>query len=210
MKRTIITVIITLALTAFAIHAVEQTAFSGAGIIESTTGGFKFPDGTVQLSAASSAAATQCGLADEYVIGFDSSGQIVCQSLFHTEIETTHIESMPYSIVDNTSLGTEDNFVYYSCAQSVLNSEPEIVFDLYTTAFGSLTINLAETAGTDNNIYLLSSPKADGCVASSGGGSLTYNVNVGEHYWIVIDPFCNGSGECFPGSFELNVDLVEP
>ena len=53
MKRTIFTVILTLAFTAFAIHAVEQTAFEGAGIIESTTGGFKFPDGSVQLSAIS-------------------------------------------------------------------------------------------------------------------------------------------------------------
>jgi hypothetical protein len=51
MKRTIITVILTLAFTAFAIQAVEQKAFSGAGIVESTTGGFKFPDGTVQTSA---------------------------------------------------------------------------------------------------------------------------------------------------------------
>jgi len=38
-------------LTAFAIQAVEQTAFSGTGIIESTVGGFKFPDGSVQVSA---------------------------------------------------------------------------------------------------------------------------------------------------------------
>ena len=51
MKRTIITAILTLALTAFAIQAVEQTAFKGAGIIESTTGGFKFPDGSIQSSA---------------------------------------------------------------------------------------------------------------------------------------------------------------
>lgn len=51
MKRTVITVILTLAFTAFAIHAVEQTAFKGAGIIESTTGGFKFPDGSVQSTA---------------------------------------------------------------------------------------------------------------------------------------------------------------
>jgi hypothetical protein len=51
MKRTIITIILTLAFTAFAIQAVEQKAFSGAGVIESTTGGFKFPDGSVQLSA---------------------------------------------------------------------------------------------------------------------------------------------------------------
>lgn len=52
MKRILITAILTFAFTAFAIHAVEQIAFSGAGVIESTTGGFKFPDGSVQASAA--------------------------------------------------------------------------------------------------------------------------------------------------------------
>lgn len=51
MKRTVITVILTLAFTAFAIHAVGQTVFKAAGVIESTEGGFKFPDGSVQLSA---------------------------------------------------------------------------------------------------------------------------------------------------------------
>jgi hypothetical protein len=52
MKRIIITVISTFVFTAFAIHAVEKMAFSGAGIVESTTGGFKFPDSTVQTTAA--------------------------------------------------------------------------------------------------------------------------------------------------------------
>lgn len=52
MKRTIITAIFSLAFAAFAIHARDQTAFKGAGIIESTAGGFRFPDGSVQLSAA--------------------------------------------------------------------------------------------------------------------------------------------------------------
>jgi hypothetical protein len=51
MKQTIITAILTLVFTASAIHAVEQTAFSGAGVIESSTGGFKFPDGSIQTSA---------------------------------------------------------------------------------------------------------------------------------------------------------------
>lgn len=51
MKRTLITMVFTLAFTAFAIQAVEQKAFSGAGLIESTVGGFKFPDGSIQQSA---------------------------------------------------------------------------------------------------------------------------------------------------------------
>lgn len=53
MKRTFMTVILTFAFTVFTIQAVAQTAFSGAGIIESTTGGFKFPDGTVLTSTES-------------------------------------------------------------------------------------------------------------------------------------------------------------
>jgi hypothetical protein len=58
MKRTVVTVILTLAFTAFALHAVEQTAFKATGIIESTEGGFKFPDGSVQLSASQYVAPT--------------------------------------------------------------------------------------------------------------------------------------------------------
>lgn len=58
MKSILITAILTFTFTAFAIHAVESTVFSAAGIIESTTGGVKFPDGSVQASAAFPAAST--------------------------------------------------------------------------------------------------------------------------------------------------------
>lgn len=51
MKRIVITALVTFAFTALAVQAITQTAFSGAGVIESTNGGFKFPDGSVQLSA---------------------------------------------------------------------------------------------------------------------------------------------------------------
>lgn len=47
-----------LAVTALAIAPLEaQTAFSADGIVESTSGGLKFPDGSVQLSAAGSGSA---------------------------------------------------------------------------------------------------------------------------------------------------------
>ena len=52
MKRIVFAVILASALTAFAIQATGQTAIKGAGVIESTTGGFKFPDGSVQTTAA--------------------------------------------------------------------------------------------------------------------------------------------------------------
>jgi hypothetical protein len=71
MKRTAITVILTLAFTAFAIQAVEQKAFSGAGIIESTTGGFMFPDGSVQESAA---APTWCTAITSVPYSIDTAG----------------------------------------------------------------------------------------------------------------------------------------
>ena len=51
MKRIYFALILTLVFATFAAQAVEQTAFKGAGVIESTSGGFKFPDGSVQLSA---------------------------------------------------------------------------------------------------------------------------------------------------------------
>ncbi len=52
MKKIVISVIITLAFSVFAIQAVEQSLFSSGGIIESTNGGYRFPDGTMQTSAA--------------------------------------------------------------------------------------------------------------------------------------------------------------
>jgi hypothetical protein len=51
MKRLIFAVIIILAFATYATQSVGQTAFSAAGVIESSTGGFKYPDGSVQLSA---------------------------------------------------------------------------------------------------------------------------------------------------------------
>lgn len=54
MKRRMVRVVLTMALAACAIQASAQIAVSGEGLIESTMGGFKFPDGTVQTSASAS------------------------------------------------------------------------------------------------------------------------------------------------------------
>jgi hypothetical protein len=51
MKRTINTLILTFALTIFAVQTNAQTAISTEGMIESKSGGFKFPDGTEQNTA---------------------------------------------------------------------------------------------------------------------------------------------------------------
>jgi parallel beta-helix repeat protein len=54
MKRLGFVLLLSLVCATYAIQAIGQTAFSAAGVIESSTGGFKFPDGSVQTSAASS------------------------------------------------------------------------------------------------------------------------------------------------------------
>jgi hypothetical protein len=51
MNRITLAIILTLACAINPVQAAGQTAFSGAGVIESRAGGFKFPDGSVQLSA---------------------------------------------------------------------------------------------------------------------------------------------------------------
>jgi hypothetical protein len=51
MKRLGFVLLLSLVCAAFAVQAVEQTSFSAAGVIESQSGGFKFPDGTIQSSA---------------------------------------------------------------------------------------------------------------------------------------------------------------
>ena len=193
----------------FVVQAVGQSAISTEGVIESKSGGFKFPDGTVQLSADSPIVASQCNFTDEFAVGLDSNGQIVCQSIFFSEIESIYIDSFPYADSGDTSLSTEDGFVYYSCAQSKFNVAPENIYNFYTTTYGSLTVSLVDGPSVDNDIYLLSSPNANSCLATHGN-SLSYNVNAGERYWIAIDPFCNPSGECLSGAYDLSIDLVQP
>ena len=51
MRQTFFAVVVTFACAIYAIQAVGQSTISAGGVIESTSGGFKFPDGTVQLSA---------------------------------------------------------------------------------------------------------------------------------------------------------------
>ena len=58
MKQISFAQIVVLALVSFATQAVAQTSISADGMIESTTGGFKFPDGSVQLTAQGACAET--------------------------------------------------------------------------------------------------------------------------------------------------------
>jgi hypothetical protein len=52
MKRLGFVLLLSLVCAAYAVQAFGQKAFSAAGEIESTSGGFKFPDGSVQTTAA--------------------------------------------------------------------------------------------------------------------------------------------------------------
>ena len=65
MRRLFIAVTLSLAFTTTVAHAVEQAAFSAAGIIESTTGGFRFPNGTVQTTASEGGLSDLVCAADE-------------------------------------------------------------------------------------------------------------------------------------------------
>ena len=86
MKHTIIAVTLTFALTAFALHAMEQKAFTGAGIIESTTGGFMFPDGSVQKTAATSPPG--CKVIEAVPVVIDIDGLYCLDHDLVTTIET--------------------------------------------------------------------------------------------------------------------------
>jgi len=99
MKRISFGVFVTLALSAFAIYAEEQTAFSGAGVIESTTGGFKFPDGTQQTSASTDTLAELACEADQ-VAKYDGANWICSSDEIGTGLDgiCTAITSLPYVI----------------------------------------------------------------------------------------------------------------
>lgn len=70
MKR-IFGVLVGLVCISGAIPAMAQTAITADGVVESTTGGFKFPDGTTQTSAAVAAVAA-------VVAAVEDTGQTLC------------------------------------------------------------------------------------------------------------------------------------
>lgn len=82
MKRLVFTVIMVLTLAVYATQSVAQTSISTDGVIESKNGGFKFPDGTVQETAAP-AAPSLAGMFCEppyVVIGYTEDGNCFCSN----------------------------------------------------------------------------------------------------------------------------------
>jgi hypothetical protein len=82
MKRLVFVVPITLVFLAYNIEASEQTSISSSGVIESKSGGFKFPDGSVQQTAAPTTL-SQAGMFCDYpyvVIGFTEDGNCFCSN----------------------------------------------------------------------------------------------------------------------------------
>jgi hypothetical protein len=52
MERAVVGIVVSVVLGLDPCSALAQSAFAAAGVVESTAGGFRFPDGTVQLTAA--------------------------------------------------------------------------------------------------------------------------------------------------------------
>jgi len=96
MKCNALTAIIILLLASFAIQAVEPAQLSVEGIIESSVGGFKFPDGSVQQSAATSSAPV-CTVISSLPTTISSAG-VYC---LNGNLNTTQTSGIAIEIIAN-------------------------------------------------------------------------------------------------------------
>jgi hypothetical protein len=81
MSRLIIAVIVILTFATYAIQAIGQTSISTEGVIESKSGGFKFPDGSIQETAFTIPIQSSAYLTPDLFDAANATGQ--CADGFH-------------------------------------------------------------------------------------------------------------------------------
>lgn len=99
MNQSINRIILTVAFMVFTLQAFGQTAFSGAGLVESTSGGFKFPNGTIQTSASTDSLSELVCEAGQ-VVKFDGANWICSSDEVGSGLDglCTAITSLPHVI----------------------------------------------------------------------------------------------------------------
>jgi hypothetical protein len=115
---------------------------------------------------------------------------------------TTCVGSFPFHDERDTSLEGEDAFDVYPCKDTADESGPEIVYRVTTPGPGILSALIADDAGVDIDVHILSSFSANACLARDDVFT-SAEVPAGES-WIIADTYVSGSG---PQSGAFSIDI---
>lgn len=117
----------------------------------------------------------------------------------------------PFVVDDTTATSTSSALDRYTCAAATDESGPERVYRMQLAATGTFVAELAEAAGVDVDIHVLStdpanaSPTSVSCVARANTRLVT-ELDAGT-YWVVIDTFVATAGPK-PGSYRLALEHI--
>lgn len=117
------------------------------------------------------------------------------------------VDTFPFTDNRDTALEGESALDGYSCAPTLDESGPEIVYRVTVSADGFLSAAVYEQPGVDVDVHILSNWDAATCV-DRGNHDVGADVSAGE-VWVVIDTYVSGGVEQ-SGPFRVDIGFVEP
>ena len=121
--------------------------------------------------------------------------------------DVTCVSSFIFSEDRDTSLSTRRQLDGYSCASTIDESGPEIVYRVTVPEPGFLSAAVIEQPGVDVDVQILSLLDSSACLAR-GNFHAKADVAAGI-YWVVIDTFVSG-GVAKSGAFHVDIGFVVP
>jgi hypothetical protein len=117
----------------------------------------------------------------------------------------TCVSTFPFGEDRNSSLSPRSSLDHYSCASTLNESGPEIVYRVTVPVSGFLSAAVEEQAGVDVDVHLLSSLDAAACLAR---GNFDAHADVGPGvYYVVIDTY---GGMANAGAFHVDIGFTVP
>lgn len=123
-----------------------------------------------------------------------------------TLAEPIPIDAFPYKDWRNTEDAVSDVFDFYSTAPDTNESGPEYLYVFHVASGGTLTASVADAAGVDVDIHLLSSASADACLVREDT-DITYEITTPGTYYLVADTYVGSSGTEYTGAYMLTADF---
>lgn len=116
------------------------------------------------------------------------------------------VTSFPYNHSSSTSNSARAELDGYSCAPSINESGPEVVYAVDVPEGGYLVAEVTDGAGVDVDLHILSALEASAC-RDRGHVEAGATVTAGTWY-VVVDSWVGASGQVYAGAYDLTIRFV--